>query len=324
MEIYQSYLSAVLKGKFSLYEIRIIIGIVKSIQPYFAGKNLNKMIDEEVCIDGINLNMSFKTKSLLTCDSHHYEDIQEAAVSLEKKIVEHYEPNKKKWLSSPFIYNVCIDYDEGIIRFSAAKWLIESIVDMCKGFTHYDFKAALSLDSSYSTRLYIIFASINRPIQFRVDLLKEILGVADKYAQTRDFLKRVIDPSIDELEKKQLNGFRYEKIYKGRKVTALQIIPIKRQKKTDEEMAAMAQLGTFVEPLLKSILMTRCGFTYAELSAHKPLLMKFGNMPIWQDAIYDIIERQRTKRASKGYIINAMRSTIDEFDNGTTKKNYKR
>lgn len=314
MKVYQSYLSAILKGKFSLYEMRLLLEIVRSLQPLMQGVKVHSMISNPICIDGVNLNLSVQIRSVLSDGSKHYDEIKAAARSLESKIVEHYDANTKKWLSSPMIYNVCLDAGTGVIKFSAAKWLMEYIVDMCKGFTVYDFASAMRLSSSYATRLYMIFGSLSRPVSFRIDLLKSILGVEDKYSQTRDFLKRVIDPAIKELEQSKLNGITYSTVYEGRKIVSLQLKPIRRQEQSETELTAMASLSAWCGPVLKSILITRCDFTSKELSAHKSLLMSFGKIPYWQDALMSIIERQRKKRASKGYVIQAMRAVVKEFD----------
>lgn len=314
MKIYQSYMSAILKGKFSLYEMRIILEIVRAVQPVLQGFKVKQLINNPICVDGVNLNLSIQIRSVLTDGSKHYEEIKNAARSLESKVVEHYDSKSKKWLSTPMIYNVCLEDGTGVIKFSAAKWLFEYIVDMCKGFTAYDFASAMSLSSAYATRIYIIFGSLSRTVTFRVDLLKSVLGVEDKYKQTRDFLKRVIDPALEELEQAKLNGLRYTPVIENRKIVSLQLVPVRRQEKSEQELAAMASLSAWCGPILKSILITRCDFTSKELSAHKTLLMNFSKIPYWQDSLMNIIERQRRKRASKGYVIQALRLVVKEFN----------
>lgn len=319
MTVYQSYLSAIIKGRYSLYECRLFLQIVKAAQPLFSGKRMAHLMQSQVCVDGLNLNLSVQISTILSDGSKHYEDVKEAARSLEAKIVEHYDPVAKIWRSAPLIYNVQMVDNSGVITFSAAKWLMSYIVDLCKGYTSYDIASALSLKSSYSTRLYMIFCSLSQPIVFKIQFFRELFGLSDKYAQPRDFIKRVIDPALAELESEALNSFRYEVIKAGRKIDALKLIPVKRQQKSKSELAAMAGLSAFCDPVLRSILSTRCDFSARELGAHKELLMRFGKVPCWQDHLSLIIERQRRKRASKGYIIASMRSVVTEAKNVISK-----
>lgn len=319
MTVYQSYLSAIIKGRYSLYECRLFLQIVKAAQPLFSGQRMLQLMHSQVCVDGLNLNLSVQISSILSDGSKHYEDVKDAARSLEAKIVEHYDPVAKVWRSAPLIYNVQMVDNSGVITFSCAKWLMSYIVDLCKGYTSYDIASALSLKSSYSTRLYMIFCSLSQPIVFKIQFFRELFGLSDKYAQPRDFIKRVIDPALAELESEALNAFRYEVVKSGRKIDALKLIPVKRQQKSKTELAAMAGLSAFCDPVLRSILTTRCDFSARELGAHKELLMRFSKLPCWQDHLSLIIERQRRKRASKGYIIASMRSVVAEAKNVISK-----
>lgn len=320
MNVYQSYMSTVLKARLSLYECRLLLKIIERAQDAIKSQRISKYIDSPVDIDGINLLLHVEIKDLLSDGSNHYKDVRQAAKSLESKIIEHYDRSTRKWYSTPLIYNVVLSEMSGIIKFSCAKWLMEYILDFSQGFTEYNLRAAMSLSSSYSIRFYMIFASMTRPVKYNIELLKTIMGVTDKYKQSRDFIKRVIEPAAQELEKEKLNGFKINVIKDGRKITQIEFVPVKRQAKSESELTAMSALGTWCSPMLKSYLVNRCDFSSRELSAHKSMLLKFSKLPIWQDEICKIIENQRKKRASKGYVINAMRSVIKEWDSGEYRK----
>ena len=323
MNVYQSYMSTVLKARLNLYECRLLLKIIERGQDAIKSQRISMLIDKKVDIEGLNLSLHVEIKELLGDSNKHYKEVRDAAVSLETKIIEHYDRNTRKWYSTPLIYNVILTEGSGIIRFSCARWLMEYILDFSQGFTEYNFVSAMRLSTSYSIRFYMIFASLSRPVQYNVDLLKTIMGVEDKYKQTRDFIKRVLEPAAQELEKEKLNGFTIKPIKDKGKITKIEFVPVKRQQKSESELTAMASLSAWCTPILKSYLVNRCDFSSRELSAHKTLLMRFGNLPIWQEMIEQIIERQRRKRAGKGYVISGMRNVLKDWDSGKYKPGKK-
>ena len=170
----------------------------------------------------------------------------------------------------------------------------------------------MSLKTSNAVRMYMLTCSMTRPISYSVEFLKEVLGVPGMYTQTRDFIKRCIEPAAKELEDAGVNGFSFSPEYDGRKVAKILLRPVTRAKKSRKELTAMAGLSAWCPPAMKNYLMMSCGFTSRELSANKTTLFEFSKLQGWQDVLLMIIERQRRKRKSKGYIIAAMKLEIKE------------
>ena len=151
------------------------------------------------------------------------------------------------------------------------------------------------------------------PISFTIDYLKQMFGVQDKYKQTRDFIKRVIEPAKKELDSMCVSSFAFEPIKTGQKVTSIQFTPIHRREHTAEELAAMLPVTAIIDTELKIFLINAFGFTVKELGAHKVMLEQFSKIPYKYDILYSLRDRVRRKKRSKGYVIEAMRGELKTF-----------
>ena len=321
MKITQSYFATVMRGNLSLYEMRIILKICEFANTLMNGKTVREYISQAVCLDGRNYNLTLRAAELLEEGNTHYEDVYEAAARLQKRIISVDETWHQIQQSSPILYNIRNDKRSGVIEFSCSSWFIEMVLDFSKGFQTYLLDNCLRLRSVYAIRYYIMFCGCIQPLTLSIDFLRAMFGVDGinpetgriYYAQTADFLKRCVAPAAQELETANINGFRWEPRRDSRgKVTAVTIYPVKREILSAKEITARAGLSTWCDPVLKNYLLRNLNFTSRELSAHKDVLYKFGALPYWPDKLYQIAERQRRKRASKGYIISSIKSVVQE------------
>lgn len=310
MQVVQSYYTSIMRANLSLYETRILLRIVERAQSALHGDPARAHIGQKVSADGVNYNFSIAIKELLSDGSHHYEDVREACSSLADKDVEWYSPDGKQWRKASMIYNVRTDAGSGSVEFSCAKWLIDVILDMTQGFSKYVLESAMSLRSPYAVRLYMLTASMSTPMFIRVEFLRDLLGVENMYSQTRDFIKRCVEPARAELERENVNGFTYEIIKVAGKIAKLRLLPVKREKLTRTELTAKAGLSAWCPASMRNYLMLAGGFSARELSANKNTLFQFSKLPAWEDRLQAIIERQRRGRFGKGYIIGALKSEI--------------
>lgn len=313
MNVIQSFLTTIIKGDFSLYEIRIFMRIVELANQANKGKKASSRFGKSFCADGINWNLTIPIADILSGNSHHYEDVREALKSLQKKIFSMYFPEAREWRSAALLDNIRIADGTGNVRFVVPAWLIEYILTFYNDqFSEYDLQLALSLPTSNAVRLYWLTCSMNDPVPYSIQILKEILGVADKYPSTKDFIKRCIDPPMALLAEKGLNGFKYERLIRKNKIVGLKMIPVKRQVEKTTQLTARASLSAWVNPALRDYLTTQANMKVSEMSAHKAELFEFSKLDGWQDKIVRIIERQRRGRKSKGYIFAAIRGEVEE------------
>ena len=309
-KIVQGYTATMIRGDFSLYEIRILIKIVERVQSAIGDGCAKNHVGKMLSPDGINYNFSFQIREIIPEGSKHYEEIKEALRKLQSKKFEYYDSAKNNWYSSPITYNCIVEGGTGIAKFSCSQWVVDTILDFTKGFSRYEFVSAMSLNTAYSARWYMLASSLTRPLTYKIEFLKDWLGVGDKYKQTGDFLKRCVDPAAEELRQQGVNGFSYEKVYEGKAIKAIKLIPRKRESISQNELAAKVSVNVWINPLLMNYLSLQCGFSSRELSAHKDLLHRFTKLAYWQDALMRIVERQRRGRYSKGYIINAIKGEV--------------
>lgn len=320
MNVVQSFYSVVVKNKLSLYEVRILLSIVERCNCVMRGQTASRHIADVLTSDGINYNFAIPVRELLSEKTHNYDLVKSAAIGLMSKIINHDNEKLKRWSSTPIIYNVVCEEGTGVLKFSASKWFCDLILDFSKGFSRYNLSCAMRLQSPYSARMYMLVSSMSQSMVLTISYLKSLFGVdgvnestgKPYYAQTRDFIKRCVDVAKQELDAEGLNSYKYEELREGSKITALKIIPIKNESQSKSELAAQAGLSSWCNPALKSYLITQCGFSARELGAHKMALYEFGKRVCWQDEILAITERQRRKRAGKGYIINGIKSIINK------------
>lgn len=320
MDLIQSRVVSIFKADLGLYELRLLMKIIESVQPLFRHDKMTNIIKRSMCTDNINVNFAIACKDILRDNSHHYELAYNAAKRLLKIFVSYYDENKKIHYDTGLISNLRTDENSGTIKFTAAKWLMEAIVNFTFGYNMYNLQKAFELKNPCAIRMYMLTCSATQPIVYSVDFLKGILGVDGKYKQTRDFIKRCIEPAKKELADRNINGFDYETVLTKNKVTSIRIKPVKRQEQTVNQLAAQASLSAFCPNALRQYLDTQCDIKPKELASHKIELNEFCKIPAWQDIIIRIVEGQRRKRAGKGYIFAAIKKEVIKYNSADARK----
>ena len=122
------------------------------------------------------------------------------------------------WLSS-------IEYikNTGIIELEFSKKLVPYLLQLKRKFTRYQLKNILYLSNKHSIRIYELLKQYenigNRT--FTVDELKKILMLEGQYKAFTDFDKRVLKPTMEEINDYTDLKVSYEKIKKGRAIHSI-------------------------------------------------------------------------------------------------------
>lgn len=317
MNVVQNYLVSILKAPMTLYETRILCRIVLTANDIMSNELkmpiAKKMLGKR--LEVVNeYTISVPVNELLTHGSHDYQSVVDSAKSLQDKVIEYYDTETAKWEYHRQHLLTAIDYTKGsgVLRFTVSPWLLSYILDfICGNFSMYDFNIALRLPSTYAIRLYWLTCSMNSPVTYTVQMLRDMFGTGGKYRQNRDFIKRCIEDPRKILEKYNCNGYTYKVNGRGSQCSVT-FYPVVRQEKTKEQLTAMAGLSAWVTPQVRNYLLTAGNFNNKELGANKSTLMSFCQLANANDLIVKIVERARKKRANKGYIINAMKSAVKE------------
>lgn len=120
------------------------------------------------------------------------------------------------WLSA-------LRYKNGVIYLSFNIHIKELIFELKNGYTRYEFNYIGNMRSPYTIRLFELikqYAKIGRR-RLKVDTLKQMLGVGDKYKQYGQFKLRVLQQAKKELDKKESLTFTFDEIKEGRKVVEI-------------------------------------------------------------------------------------------------------
>lgn len=313
MEIVQSFIYSVARVKLGLYEQRILLKVIEHAQIVLKGKLIKNMLFRmEHDLDNVKIDLP--VRYIMQDGSKHYELIKDAARSLMGRRFEYYDTNCKAWYSSPLIYNVAYVQGSGLLSFYVSKMLFDVALDFTKGFCKYDLETALNLSNPHAVRFYALLSNQSKPIRYPVPELKKMFGVDDKYKQTRDFIKKIIDPAKRCLDEYGCNTFEYSRIFDGNKVIMIQFIPKRVRKETTEELAAKINMRRLVDQEILVVMISYMGFTTKELSAHKVLLNKYCKLPFAQENIYQIERRFRKGKKSKGYVIAAIKSEVESWE----------
>ena len=317
MNVVQNYLVSIMHGNFSLYETRLFTKIVLRANSLIKGRRASTLFGMAVSADGINANMAIPISDIISDGSHDYKSVIEAAKKLQDKTIEYYDRKTQKWTwyRDHLINNVRYTEGSGVIRFTVSMWLLEYILDFINGnFSMYDFQSALRLPSAFAVRLYWLTCSMAAPVNYPLQMLRDMLGVGDKYSQNRDFIKRCIATPCDLLRQYRLNGFTFRKGPGRGKKASLIFTPVKRQTQSSAQLVAQASISAWVKPSVRNYLLTAAYFNNKELSSNKDTLFQFCRLPDCEERIVKIVHRSREKRAGKGYIINAMKSSIRYYE----------
>lgn len=171
-----------------------------------------------------------------------YRDIQEVAKSLIKKsiFIKDKENPRKRGKENYIIFNWVdyIEYRDGVITFKLHDKLKPYLLGLEELFTMYGYDAIIGLPTNNSIRLYELLASYqNMTVRvgpdtnytdieieknefiFTIDYLREYFNCKDKYPNTSDFVKYVIDGSVKAILKNTIMRVGYRKIKQGRSIT---------------------------------------------------------------------------------------------------------
>lgn len=316
MNVIQNYLTSFMKGEFSVYEIRIFMKVVEQANHLIHSMRVSRLIGKAVCVDGVNCNFEIPAREIVGDNSHHTKEVKEALQKLHDKDIEFYDGERRTWHLAALVDNITLAEGDATLRFTVPRWIMQYILNFVNGnFTMYDLQSAMQLNSAYAVRMYWIVCNQSRPLTYNLELFRQMLGVPEsKYKATKDFVKRCVEPSRLILNKKRLNSFTYvlKRGAHGKSYQSIMIYPVRVQEQRPEQLTAQAALSAWCNPILRQYLTNQAMFEIKELQSHKALLMEFGKLVGWQAKIVDIVARARRNRAGKGYIINAMKSDVEE------------
>ena len=328
-DLIESYKLTTVRDHIGIYGQRLILRLVEATTAegvteglnFSTGFDLRKInVTEDIFYQQITMPLSY-----ITMDSDNRSKPRAAIKALMQEIIEA-EDEDGSWFAFPFLSYAKVT--KGMLTVEVRKELWQVMRDFRKGFRRYELQTALKLKSTYSLRLYKLVSEqhdINY-LDFQISELKKMLGVADKYARTRDFFVKVLEPAKAELDKISPWSFSYIPLTsrlssRGRaSIIGVRIFPVYQSKYRDRHLEDTKLIHTHssvLEPGLtketKAFLISEFGFKEQGLLNNRELFDKaaknFDLMGFLQD-IKLRVKKVRPKNVS-GYVRNAIKIELD-------------
>ena len=147
-------------------------------------------------------------------------------------------------------------------------------LNIAPGFSEYELMPALGLSSVHSVRLYLMINTRTTCREYSIDELKKRFMVDNKYAQNRDFIRKVIDVAKKELDEKAPVTFDSFPIKRpgSKEIIGLSIVPKKNPALMDRDIELQklthgkVQIGMSLDSTETKWLKEKLEFTSTELN----------------------------------------------------------
>ncbi len=138
---------------------------------------------------------------------------------------------KSRWVSE-----VRYAKNEGYISLIFSPLVIDHISQLKKNFNSYRLLNVQQMESIYGIRIYELIMSLEGTSfkrTFKIDYLKRMLGIEDKYKLFGDFKKKVLIPAQNDINQYSDINLEWELIKTGRKVDSVKLVF--KEKKASEK-----------------------------------------------------------------------------------------
>lgn len=199
--ILQSYTLTAIRNNFGLYAQRLIVRIAEKMQYRLQDADF---VTKKITPSDKRLEWEFKVADI-AMDNNNYAKVKaDLRKVLDAKI---YYENGRYWEEGVLFTKIRCKDGNLQVKINDDYWNL--FVEFSKGYKRYELETALSLKSRYSLRLYQLLSENEKPITYSIDWLKKFFGVENKYKLTKDFVKKVIVPTQNELDEKAPISFDY-------------------------------------------------------------------------------------------------------------------
>jgi plasmid replication initiation protein len=234
-EIVQSYIATTAMYDFNVYEKRVLYNLVKLAQSQIEGIRLadNLYRIEHGLEDFLKIELPV-SDFLTDSEDKNHSRIKAALKSLHQKTFTY--RDDEVWECMSIISNPRMKLHSSKVSFIVNTKVWDVLLDFSRGFSRYDLEVAFSLESAYSMRFYEMLAGQEDPITYSIDALRKQFCLEDKYAMTKDFIRRVVEPAMRELDHKSPISFTYTPLKEGRKITKIIFFPVRHEENVRPEL----------------------------------------------------------------------------------------
>ena len=314
-QVVQSYIATTAMYDFNVYEKRVMYNLVKLAQSQIEGvtisDNLHKICHDLKGYVHITLPLS---DFLADEEDKNHRRIKEALKSLHRKTFEYLDNDVWECISIIALPKIALHSRQVSFIVDSRVW--DVLLDFSRGFSRYDIEVAFRLESCYSMRFYELMACQKEPLTYSIDALRRIFKLEDKYAYTKDFIRRVVEASKLELDQKSPVSFTYSPIKEGKKITQLIFFPVKLslvETEDDEYRRIIRKYGTSaVLSADERRFLEEIGFTESGINNNISLFMECQKN---LDFIYELAlikGKSRTKKNPCGWAIRTLNGKLTD------------
>ena len=225
-QVVQSYIATTAMYDFNVYEKRVMYNLVRLAQSQIEGvvltDNLHKICHDMKGYVHVTLPLS---DFLADEEDKNHRRVKDALKSLHRKTFEYLDDDVWECISIIALPKIALHSRQVSFIVDSRVW--DVLLDFSRGFSRYDIEVAFRLESCYSMRFYELMACQKEPITYSIDALRRIFKLDDKYAFTKDFIKRVVESSKIELDQKSPVSFTYAPVKDGKRITQLIFFPVR-------------------------------------------------------------------------------------------------
>lgn len=316
-DVIQSYILTTAKYDFNVHEKRILYRLVELAQKDLEGKELGKgySINKTLFDDRI-VSMPIKAFLNQEKDKNHTR-VKQALRDLRNKTMEF--EDDKTWELIGIIEKPKIEkYDETVeIEINPKVW--HAILSFAKGFRKYELKTAMSFDSIYAMRFYELFSGKKSPITYKVNNLKIMFNIEDKYTdRPAAFIEKVVKVAKRELDKKSPYSFEFRPEKTGRKITHITFFPVYISENRDSDLdkrdlQKKVSLSWDLDKMIVDYLKQNFNFTKEEVKYNIGLLIEANNELDLMLELSKLKTKAENKSNPKGYLINAIKGKLKDL-----------
>lgn len=312
----QSYLLTTARYNFSVYEKRILYRLVELCQCALEGQKLNpnfrinNLLFDELREVEMPISAFLKDEK-----DENYSIAKKALWDLKNKVIEYEDSEVWKPIS---IIEMPKLIKNGYVKFILQKEIYEALLNFSKGFRKYELKTAMEFESVYAMRFYeLLSGKEGETITYSVNNLKIMFQLENKYKETKDFIRRVIEPAQKELLKKAPFSFNYKTVkeFGSKKISAITFYPYEivanidndlERKTLQKETALSWDLDKMVIDYLKQNYL----FDTDEIKHNRDLFVEAAE----KIDIMNFLSKKRrvasSKKNPKGWIIGALKKEV--------------
>jgi len=321
-KVRQSYTSIISKFNFNYYQKNILVKIVEFADEYDKG---NRPV--ELALGNLIRINILKSEFIINGRKSGYTRLKEALLDLRNKCIEkeYVENGERKWKAMGVIELPVIS--KKFISFYVHKEFWNILLEYSKkGYRAFDIQVAMKI-KPFSYRFYTMVSEQGEGFNviYEIEYLKELLNVEGKYSEVKDFIKFVVRPSKEELDKVAPWSFDYKLLCSdrmtesgpGKKAKYIVLIPKKLNQNTDPELLERELANNKTISLRNMIgidiydyLTKSMGIPMYGLNKNKNTVIKFAEIPNALDILRKTAPYLKTANNPTGYVINTMKDAI--------------